>query len=153
MSLSSTVWVIATNDDDHIGHSVLLLLLIPGIIGLSMFEANAIQFGMDQLLEASSEQLSSFIHWYYWLSHVGHLVFGYINLLMAMAVVRTSTDLHLPGFSDLQAYIMGVMVTAYNSIWLCLCVAWALVLYCFRKDFYIQRTGINPLKMVYKVLS
>ena len=39
-----------------------------------MFESNAIQFGMDQMLEASSEQLSSFIHWYFWCAHIGPLV-------------------------------------------------------------------------------
>ena len=33
---------------------------------VAMFEANVIQFGMDQMLEASSAQLSAFIHWYYW---------------------------------------------------------------------------------------
>ena len=38
--------------------------------GLGMFESNAFQFGMDQMLEASSEQLSSFIHWYFWCAHV-----------------------------------------------------------------------------------
>ena len=38
--------------------------------GLGIFESNAIQFGMDQMLEASSEQLSSFVHWYFWCAHV-----------------------------------------------------------------------------------
>ena len=48
-------------------------IVIVGVIGFGMYEANAIQFGMDQMLEASSEQLSSFIHWYYWSLHVGPL--------------------------------------------------------------------------------
>ena len=38
---------------------------ILGIAGLGMFEANAIQFGLDQLLEAPTPKLISFIHWYY----------------------------------------------------------------------------------------
>ena len=42
-----------------------------------MFESNAIQFGMDQMLEASSEQLSSFIHWYIILV-CSHRTFGAI---------------------------------------------------------------------------
>ena len=48
--------------------------------GLGMFESNAIQFGMDQLLEASSEQLSSFIHWYFWYANIGPLVLFYIAM-------------------------------------------------------------------------
>ena len=35
---------------------------IMNLIGLGMFESTAIQFGMDQMLEAPSEQFSTFIH-------------------------------------------------------------------------------------------
>ena len=49
------------------------------ITGLGMFESNAIQFGMDQMLEASSEQFSSFIHWYFLCAHVGPLAVFYIG--------------------------------------------------------------------------
>ena len=42
------------------------LSLLIGLIGMGLFESTAIQFGMDQMLEASSNQLSTFIHWYYW---------------------------------------------------------------------------------------
>ena len=31
-----------------------------------LFQANAIQFGLDQLLEAPTPKLIAFIHWYYW---------------------------------------------------------------------------------------
>ena len=51
-----------------------VLFLVTGLAGLGMYEANAIQFGMDQMLEASSEQLSSFIHWYFWCVHTGPLI-------------------------------------------------------------------------------
>ena len=43
---------------------------------LGLFEFTAIQFGMDQMLESSSDQLSTFIHWYYWSLNVGQLVIG-----------------------------------------------------------------------------
>ena len=48
-------------------------ILLIGIAGVGLYESNAIQFGMDQMLEASSEELSSFIHWYYWSVHLGEL--------------------------------------------------------------------------------
>ena len=60
----------------YIASAVVYLLI--STVGLGMFESNAIQFGMDQMLEASSEQLSSFIHWYFWCAHVGSLVLFYI---------------------------------------------------------------------------
>ena len=34
--------------------------------GAGIFQANALQFGIDQLQDASSEQLSSFVYWYIW---------------------------------------------------------------------------------------
>ena len=47
------------------------LSLNVGLIAIGLFESTAIQFGMDQMLEASSEQLSTFIHWYYWSCNLG----------------------------------------------------------------------------------
>ena len=65
----------------EIGKIMVMLLIIPAflsvLLSLGLFEANAIQFGMDQLLESSSDQLSSFIHWYYWSSYVDTLFCSY----------------------------------------------------------------------------
>ena len=47
------------------------------IVGLALFQANVIQFGLDQLLEAATPKLIAFIHWYYWAQKVGSLVFFY----------------------------------------------------------------------------
>ena len=49
--------------------SVVSMVIIT--FGIGLFEANAIQFGMDQLLEASSTQLSQFIYSYFWFIHIG----------------------------------------------------------------------------------
>ena len=38
------------------------ILLLVGIGGMGIYEANAIQFGLYQLMEPSSEKLSAFIH-------------------------------------------------------------------------------------------
>ena len=57
--------------------------IIVRLAGLSLFEANAIQFGMDQILEANSDQLGTFIHWYYWSLNLGRLVVYYMSVSMA----------------------------------------------------------------------
>ena len=41
------------------------------ILSLGMFDAVGIQFGMDQMVEASSDQISAFTHWYYWSMNIG----------------------------------------------------------------------------------
>ena len=45
---------------------------------MGLFEANALQFGLDQLLEAPTLKLISFIHWYYWTHNVVQLVAMYL---------------------------------------------------------------------------
>ena len=51
-----------------------IIYVVIGTAGSGMFESNAFQFGMDQMLEASSEQLRSFIHCYFWCAHIGPFV-------------------------------------------------------------------------------
>ena len=48
------------------------------LIGLGMFESTAIQFGMDQMLEATSNHFSTFIHWFYWSSVWGQIFPNFI---------------------------------------------------------------------------
>ena len=50
------------------------IITVSAITSIGVFEANAIQFGMDQLLEASSDQLSAFVHQYLWATHLGQQV-------------------------------------------------------------------------------
>ena len=54
-----------------------LLLFAVYMVGLGLFQANTIQFGLDQLLEAPTPKLISFIHWYYWSQNVAGLVLFY----------------------------------------------------------------------------
>ena len=57
---------------------VAVCVIIVCLVGLGLFEANAIQFGMEQILEASSDQLGTFIHWYYWSLSLGRLILYHI---------------------------------------------------------------------------
>ena len=56
--------------DDFVAALLSAIVLLPLQVGLAMFEANVIQFGTDQLLYASSDELSSFIHWLFWTLYV-----------------------------------------------------------------------------------
>ena len=58
-----------------IGILMCVCAFIVGVLGVGLFEANAIQFGLDQLLEAPTTKLITFIHWYYWSQNVGGLIF------------------------------------------------------------------------------
>ena len=47
-----------------------IIVIVTIISSIGLFEANSIQVGVNQLLEASSTQLSQFIHWYFWFMHL-----------------------------------------------------------------------------------
>ena len=52
--------------------------IVIGLAGIGLFESTAIQFGMDQMMEASSDQLSTFIHWYNWSYSIGQVISVYL---------------------------------------------------------------------------
>ena len=62
------------------------------VVGKGMFESTVIQFGTDQMIEASSAQLSTFIHWYYWSLYVGDFC---INIIIT-AFAGLLSHCHIP---------------------------------------------------------
>ena len=129
-----------------------ILALIIALLGLGLFEANAIQFGMDQMLEASSDQLSTFIHWYYWSINLGHVLPYYITL--GVLVYYSSckidfTDLGDELFYNIYSHIilcMAVVLLTLSFTGLCLLIR-------TRKHLSIERPGQNPLKLIHQVLK
>ena len=75
------------------------------IVGIGFFEANAIQFGLDQLLEATTQQLKGFIHWYYWSQNVGHLMTFY-TVLVWFLIDKCTVDSLL----HVRYYLLGFIV-------------------------------------------
>ena len=132
---------------------VTFIIFIVYIIGLGLFKANAIQFGLDQLLEAPTPKLISFIHWYYWTQNVGSLALFYVVtssvLILDMTDEKTNGTIShfLNGNIDYTTFVfliipMSVVITAVLSKF---CST--------KKHFYIQKAGHNPFKNIYKVLK
>ena len=111
-------------------------LLVPACVGLviyqfglGLFEANAIQFGTDQLQFASNEKLSVFVNWYFWSLHTTNIVYPFFR------------------FSGLSVSILGVFSFVLISIMLLCCCG------CHR-HFTTEPVGrINPVKHIFKVLK
>ena len=88
-------------------------------------------FGTDQLLDASSQQLSSFIWWYYWSLYIG----------WAITVVITCS-VH----SNILLYIACIHFICLIVILISSCI--------LRKWFITERKNkANPLKLICKVLN
>ena len=58
---------------------LLLTLLLAFVIGLTGYQANFIQLGLDQLFEAPSHHLSLFIHYATWSFNIGMTMVAVLN--------------------------------------------------------------------------
>ena len=62
----SSVTAQLVNTYSYVNVKVELVLLVSMAISMAGFQANVIQFGIDQLHDASSTEITSFIIWYIW---------------------------------------------------------------------------------------
>ena len=134
--------------------------LVIGLIAMGLFESTATQFGMDQMPEAASDQLSMFVHWYYWSCNVGRLIVVYCSTAVLAfysqctikVTIQSPTDL----FDDLHPNYFTIMCSAIFIMaglqLACACIGLYVLVY-FKKHFNIDRTGDHPLKLIYNVLK
>ena len=105
------------------------------IIGFSGFKSNSVQFSLDQLLDASSEEISVFLHWFVWSEHVGVMM---LRLLVAPMLCSPSLQYKLAGFSSI--------------IFLTLSTLLVFLLYLTRNSFYRERVSSSTYRNVWRVL-
>ena len=124
---------------------------VTGIVittGVGLFEANALQFGLDQLLEAPTPKLIAFIHWYYWTQNVVQLVAMYLTV--GWIVIGSS----LKPFLKYKAhFIDDTSVFGAVAILGLAAVGSLIFLHKSKRNLYILRAGLNPFKNIYKVLK
>ena len=117
--------------------------------GVGLFEANAIQFGLDQLLEAPTPKLIAFIHWYYWTQNAVQLVVMYLQIGLTVIVRVTKS---LPKYEE-QVTKESVIILPLVTILGLAAVGSLVLLHKSKRHLYILRAGLNPFKNIYKVLK
>ena len=126
------------------------------IITVGMFDAVGIQFGMDQMVEASSDQISAFTHWYYWTMNIGIGVQA-IVIMCSLFIFETcgfetnniSTDA-VQSVSNYVIFFPSFFLLVLQSL---VTFAALLSLYKLKKHLTIEPAGNNPFTTVYKVLK
>ena len=124
------------------------------IISLGMFDAVGIQFGMDQMIEASSDQISAFTHWYYWSMNIGIGVQAL--LVMCCLYILSSCTLHVKSIHDSHQWEAYVLLYGFCPVILLQAVVVSAALFSFFKyksHLTIEPAGNNSFTMVYKVLK
>ena len=130
------------------------LIFLLAIVGKGMFESTVIQFGTDQMIEASSNQLSTFIHWYYWSLYIGNVSIDIIaaGILGYFSYCQISIE---PGYRYYKNAIYKWLYLPLGIPQCCLCCITLLLLYLKKlKDYLnIEPVGVNPVKQITDVLK
>ena len=130
--------------------------IIIGLVGIGLFESTAIQFGLDQMMEASSGKLSTFIHWYYWSSNFGNLAILYISDMVliyyhhCIMIQGTNSKPTRIRYQVLIANIFGICCGVLQLV--CACTGLCMLV-CFKRHLKIDRTGEHPVRLIYLVLK
>ena len=117
----------------NVGYYINSILMIIMAIGFGGYQANVVQLAIDQLHDASTAEIKSFITWYVWAAIGG-------GMLEHLAIPCITT-------SDENKNIFRLTI-----IYICLSIA--LILNSFCSHWLIKEPiGQNPFKLVYKVIK
>ena len=98
-------------------------------VGYGGFQSNVIQFGMDQLHDASTDEIASFILWYVWISYSSGFVID---------------------------FILGCLPKQYWIVWqlvMCIYLSITLILLLTFSHWLVKEPVTqNPFKLVYSVV-
>ena len=148
VSVAHPSYIIAANISSDVIETIFLLITTAG---LGMFESNAIQFGMDQMLEASSEQLSSFIHWYFWCAHIGPLVLFYIAMgtYLYFENCRFQMD-HVHKLFDTITIFFVLIISSIETV---IFIFGVVYIYWSNQSHQNDQKSRNPMKIISEVLK
>ena len=132
MVIATVSSVIAQLEDRYYKYNAKVLSAMFGLMGIGLggFQANIIQFGLDQLHDASTTEITSFIIWYVW------------TLFSAFIVV------------DFNHSCLNEQYKLFIHLFTCANLTLAVVLLFWCKDWLVKEPAAqNSFKLVYKVIK
>ena len=127
-----------------------LIFGIPSVIGIFLyfssivaFNANVIQFGLDQLHDSPTEHLVLYIHWYVLLSYAGTVMIKLaISILGSLCFIELIFKFKIPLF-------YAILGLCFIILLLSLCIGYRK----FRGLFLPDSGSGNPYKLVYRLIT
>ena len=130
--LLTTVYVVFSFIECSLTLKILTILLaIILAFGIGGFQAIIIQFGVDQLNDASTTEITSFVAWYTWTLISSNVISSFVNIITCI---------------NSKYNLMGPLVIA-----MCLTVVVS-TNYLFSNQLIKEPVTQNPFKLVYKVV-
>ena len=113
-------------------YGIFPLVFITVNVGLAGFQANIIPFGLDQMPYGSGEELSAFVHWFYWTRNIG------AGLILTILLCTTQND------------VIIVVQTAVEALSITIAL---LCCYLCKRWLVIEPPSYNPFQTVFAVLK
>jgi len=131
----SLILLVTNNTSGELGGIIFLVISVLYFPGYCGYNANILQYGLDQLRDAPSQDSVLFLHWYFWFFSCGTFVSLGIYIIVGIN----------SGYNILAA--ISMIVLSIVVLVISLCVA-------DRKQrwFLIEPGGNNPYKLVYRVV-
>ena len=140
MDALATVFVLVSLVVSTIAVICGLIFIIPGYIA---FSANVIQYGLDQLHDAPTDDLVLYVHWFVWTTYLAALLTN-MSFLMASYFFSQSDN-----FFSLYISLCFLLVVMTCALGITLGVEH------YKRHWFLIDSGSsrNPYKLVYKVLK
>ena len=133
------------------------ILGVTMLFSIGIFEANAIQFGIDQLLEAPSDQIRVFVHWYFFSMNAGMALLQLMTVGIMPAETAAYHTLSSSNVSvnckQLKNFFPVLPTFVSMILQLLTTTACLFVLIRCKKHLTIEPARYNPFTTVYKVLK
>ena len=117
---------------------ILILLLI--VVTLALFNANIIQFGVDQLQDSPADHQSLYIYWYVWINYIVLFILFTGSTITSVSEVAENASIFL------TLVAAGPLIS--SIVLLCIVL---IVVHCKKHWFLIDSARSNPYKLVYRV--
>ena len=112
------------------------------VTGLSCYQANVIQLGLDQLMEMPSEYLGLYVHWLQWAIEIG------IFTIRPLFLLYNNCTVHDQLYHAVYSMILGL------SFFFLFSLLFVLLFGCWKRHwFYTEPGQNNPYKTVFQVLN
>ena len=134
-------WFFLQSSNSHAVRTTLfyseLIMIFIFVSVIVVFNANIIQFGMDQLHDSPVDHQSLFIHWYFWTWNIGVLASQTVMYMPDILQFNVDTDTSL-SFAITSVLVFLLTISLY-------------IAHCKKRWFLIDSTQYNPYKVVYRV--
>ena len=128
-TINSVVTKVVIDHDHKLSKGISTAIVTIMAVGFGGYQANIVQFGLDQLQDASTTEITAFISWFVWTYYSNGAITNFVHMCMTK-----------------EHRIFGLLVN-------CTCVTLVVSsLFLFEKSLTKEPNTQNPITLIYRVM-